>query len=75
MPPHSPGLAPLDPDSGKYKGDRHFAGGRGRVRCSFYRAALPAAFHRNPALRAFYKSLIGKGKFLKVALVAVAASC
>jgi transposase len=66
------GLAPFDHDSGKYKGERHIAGGRARLRRSLYLAALPGAFRWNPALRAFYQRLIGKGKPHKVALVAVA---
>ncbi len=43
-------LRPFDDDSGKYKGQRHIAGGRGRLRRSLYAAALPAAFRWNKAL-------------------------
>ena len=34
------GLAPFDDDSGKHKGQRHIAGGRGRLRRSLFAAAL-----------------------------------
>ena len=66
------GLAPFDDDSGKHKGQRHIAGGRGRVRRSLYAAALPAAFRWNPALIAFYKRLTARGKSHKAALTACA---
>ena len=66
------GLAPFDDDSGKHKGQRHIAGGRGRVRRSLYAAALPAAFRWNTALIAFYKRLMARGKTHKTALTACA---
>lgn len=66
------GLAPFDDDSGKRRGARHIAGGRGRVRRALYAAALPAAFRWNPALIIFYKRLTAAGKNHKVALVACA---
>ncbi|MEQ1671436.1 MAG: IS110 family transposase [Hyphomicrobium sp.] len=66
------GLAPFDDDSGKHKGHRHIAGGRGRVRRSLYAAALPAAFRWNPALIALYKRLTAKGKAHNAALTACA---
>jgi transposase len=66
------GLAPFDDDSGKQKGYRHIAGGRGRVRRSLYAAALPAAFRWNAALVALYKRLTAKGKAHKSALTACA---
>lgn len=66
------GLAPFDDDSGKHKGMRHIAGGRGRVRRSLYAAALPAAFRWNTALIAFYKRLMARGKAHKAALTACA---
>jgi len=46
------GLAPYDNDSGSRSGGRHISGGRSRLRRSLYAAALPAAFHWNPALQA-----------------------
>ena len=66
------GLAPYDEDSGVYVGAHHIAGGRRRLRGSLYNAALPAAFHWNPLLRALYWRLIAKGKPHKVALIACA---
>ena len=66
------GLAPFDDDSGSHRGQRHIAGGRARLRRSLYAAALPAAFHWNPALKALYARLITRGKSHKQALVACA---
>jgi transposase len=66
------GLAPYDNDSGTKTGARHIAGGRGRLRRSLYAAALPAAFHWNPALKELYRRLIGKGASHKTALIACA---
>jgi transposase len=66
------GLAPFDHDSGKYKGQRHIAGGRGRLRRSLFAAALPAAFRWNKALIDLYGRLIAKGKAHDAALIACA---
>jgi transposase len=66
------GLAPFDDDSGNRRGLRHIAGGRERLRRSLYAAALAAAFHWNPALKALYQRLIAAGKPHKLALVACA---
>ena len=66
------GLAPFDDDSGKYKGQRHIAGGRGRLRRSLFAAALPAAFRWNKALIALYARLMAKGKAHNAALIACA---
>jgi transposase len=66
------GLAPFDDDSGKHKGQRHIAGGRGRLRRSLYAAALPAAFRWNKALIELYSRLIARGKAHNAALVACA---
>ena len=66
------GLAPFDDDSGKHSGQRHIAGGRGRLRRSLFAAALPAAFRWNKALIALYARLIAKGKLHNVALIACA---
>ena len=66
------GLAPFDNDSGKYKGQRHIAGGRGRLRRSLFAAALPAAFRWNKALISLYKRLIARGKAHNAALTACA---
>jgi len=66
------GLAPFDHDSGKHRGERHIAGGRGRLRRSLFAAALPAAFRWNKALIDLYARLIARGKAHKAALVACA---
>ena len=66
------GLAPFDNDSGQYKGQRHIAGGRNRLRRSLFAAALPAAFRWNQALIALYRRLIAAGKAHNVALIACA---
>ena len=66
------GLAPFDHDSGKHKGQRRIAGGRGRLRRSLFAAALPAAFRWNKALIALYARLIARGKAHNAALIACA---
>jgi transposase len=66
------GLAPFDNDSGQHKGQRHIAGGRGRLRRSLYAAALPASFRWNKALIDLYGRLIARGKVHNAALVACA---
>jgi transposase len=65
------GLAPLNRDSGKRKGQRSIGGGRAEVRSVLYMAALSAARY-NPALKAFAERLQRAGKAVKVRLVAVA---
>jgi transposase len=64
------GVAPFNHDSGQLKGQRHIAGGRFRLRCALYMAALSAA-RANPILRAFYQRLRAAGKPAKLALTAV----
>jgi len=66
------GLAPFDDDSGKYKGQRHIAGGRGRLRRSLFAAALPAAFRWNKALISLYGRLAARGRAHNAALTACA---
>jgi transposase len=66
------GLAPYNDDSGEHVGARHIDGGRERLRKSLYTAALAAAFHWNPQLKAIYRRLTAAGKPHKVALVACA---
>lgn len=66
------GLAPFDDDSGKHRGQRRIAGGRGRLRRSLYAAALPAAFRWNKALIGLYARLIARGRAHNSALVACA---
>jgi transposase len=63
------GLAPLNCDSGKFKGRRRIWGGRGSVRSGLYMATL-AATRYNPAIKAFYQRLTAAGKCHKVAITA-----
>jgi transposase len=63
------GVAPINHDSGTWRGQRHIAGGRISVRCALYMAVLSAVRH-NPDLRAFYRRLREAGKRPKVALIA-----
>jgi len=63
------GIAPLNQDSGQWRGHRATKGGRSTVRAVLYMAALVAA-RRNPAIRAFYQRLTAAGKPKKLALVA-----
>jgi transposase len=65
------GLAPLNHDSGAYRGHAHIAHGRAPLRRALYCAALVAA-RWHDELRAFYQNLRARGKPAKVALVAVA---
>ena len=65
------GLAPMNRDSGTFRGKRSVCGGRSSVRGVLYMAALSAR-RFNPTLRAFADRLATKGKAAKVILVAVA---
>lgn len=66
------GLAPFDDSTGRRDGPRHIAGGRADVRTALYAAALPAAYHWNPALVALRTRLMAAGKGHKRTLVACA---
>lgn len=63
------GVAPLNRDSGQYRGRRTVWGGRASVRAVLYMGALVASRH-NPAIRTFYQRLLAAGKPKKVALTA-----
>jgi transposase len=63
------GVAPLNRDSGQWRGRRTIWGGRETVRRTLYMAALVAS-RRNPVLAEFYHRLTATGKAAKVALVA-----
>ena len=63
------GVAPLNRDSGQFRGRRTVWGGRSQVRATLYMAALVAA-RFNPVIRAFYQRLQAAGKPKKVALTA-----
>jgi transposase len=63
------GVAPLNKDSGKFRGKRRICGGRAKIRCVLYMAAL-VAVRFNPVIKTFYERLLQKGKLKKVALTA-----
>ena len=63
------GVAPLNRDSGAFRGQRSVWGGRATVRTALYMSAL-AAVRSNPPVKALYGRLVEKGKPKKVALVA-----
>ncbi len=63
------GVAPLNRDSGTWRGRRSTHGGRSAVRASLYMACLSAVRY-NPSLKAFYTRLCAAGKPKKLALVA-----
>jgi transposase len=63
------GVAPLNRDSGRYKGRRTIWGGRAQVRSVLYMSAL-SAIQFNPIIRQFYQRLREAGKCFKVAIVA-----
>jgi transposase len=63
------GVAPLNCDSGKFKGKRKTWGGRSNVRAALYMATLSATRY-DPTIKAFYQRLLLAGKPKKVALTA-----
>ena len=63
------GVAPFNKDSGPKKGKRRIFGGRSGVRRTLFMATLSASKH-NPVIRAFYQSLLSRGKEKMVALTA-----
>ena len=63
------GVAPLNRDSGAYRGKRSVWGGRPSIRAALYMATLSASKY-NAVIRAFYQRLLAAGKLPKVALTA-----
>ncbi len=63
------GVAPLNRDSGVFRGKRRVWGGRATVRQMLYMAAVTAA-RCNPVFKEFYGRLVDAGKPKKVALTA-----
>jgi len=63
------GLAPINHDSGRRRGQRHIRGGRPRIRAVLYMATL-AAIRYNPVVRAWYERLLAAHKPKKVAITA-----
>ena len=63
------GVAPLNRDSGPWRGKRTVWGGRAQVRAILYMSALTAT-RFNPVIQVFYQRLCAAGKAKKVALTA-----
>jgi transposase len=63
------GIAPLNRDSGNWRGKRTIWGGRPQVRAALYMSALVAT-QFNPLIRPFYLRLLATGKPKKLALTA-----
>ena len=63
------GVAPMNRDSGAFRGRRTVWGGRASVRAALYMATLVAT-RFNSVIRAFYQRLLVAGKPKKVALTA-----
>lgn len=64
------GLAPMDNDSGNFKGKRTISGGRAHARKSLYMPAW-VAVARDPSMKIVYERHIKNGKEKKVAIVAI----
>jgi transposase len=63
------GVAPLNRDSGTFRGTRRVWGGRAHVRATLYMSALVST-RFNPVIRVFSQRLCAAGKAKKVALTA-----
>jgi len=63
------GVAPINRDSGTFKGKRMTGGGRRRIRTALYMPTL-AAIRHNPVIREFYNRLLAKGKTKMTAVIA-----
>jgi transposase len=63
------GVAPLNRDSGKFRGKRTIWGGRAKVRAALYMSTLVAT-RCNPIIRSFYQRLTACGKTKKTAITA-----
>ena len=64
------GVAPMNHDSGRYRGTRRIRGGRPQVRAGLYMAAVVASKH-NPVLSQFAERLRAQGKPGLVVITAV----
>jgi transposase len=63
------GTAPINRDSGQFRGKRMTGGGRCEIRTMLYMPTLVAIQH-NPVIREFYNRLVAAGKAKMVAVVA-----
>lgn len=63
------GVAPMNQDSGQYRGKRAIKGGRKHVRTALYMSTI-AAIQYNPVIAKHYRNLRAQGKHAKVAITA-----
>lgn len=63
------GVAPINRDSGSFRGKRMTGGGRRSVRASLHMPTLAACRH-NPVIRSFYQRLLEDGKSKMTAITA-----
>ena len=63
------GVAPMNKESGRFKGHRKIQGGRHQVRTVLYMAMM-SAIQSNPVFKATYQRLVAAGKPKKVAIIA-----
>ncbi len=65
------GLAPINADSGQYRGTRRIRGGRRRVRKALYMTAV-SAVRTKSRFKTAYQAMVEAGKPPKTALIAIA---
>lgn len=63
------GVAPMNRESGRFKGQRKIQGGRHQMRILLY-VAMMSAIQSNPVFNVTYQRLVAAGKPKKVALIA-----
>ena len=63
------GVAPINRDSGSYRGKRRVYGGRRKVRTVLYVSML-SAIQYDPKIKSMYERLVAAGQPKKVAIVA-----
>ncbi|WP_351123263.1 IS110 family transposase [Shewanella sp. T24-MNA-CIBAN-0130] len=63
------GVAPMNKESGRFKGHRKIQGGRHQVRTVLYMAMM-SAIQSNPVFKGTYQRLVAAGKPKKVAIIA-----
>ncbi|WP_163932751.1 IS110 family transposase [Paraferrimonas sp. SM1919] len=63
------GVAPMNRESGRFKGLRKIQGGRHQVRTVLYMAMM-SAIQSNPVFKEYYQRLVASGKPKKVAIIA-----
>jgi transposase len=63
------GLAPMNRESGAYKGKRKIRGGRHRIRTVMFMAMM-STIQSNPKFKVMFKRMVAEGKPKKVTIVA-----